>query len=168
MPSGTLSGVEPTYSMKRIFLTLIREFKVAFLYFRNLLAVRSLDVDPFGLRNESRYDRPRSTVYWEAHGCHRIEVVGYGTYPGNIKGVSILAPLTDCKIHFVFRGVNNRICRAVLLHACNKELISQFSPNLSIPELVSSNFHLNDLENDFTGISINCEFFWKEIHVDLK
>ena len=161
-------GRRTTCSMKRISLTLIWEFKVVFLYFRNLLAVQSLEVGPVGLRNESRYDRPRSTVHWEAHGCHRIEVVGYGTYPGNIKGVSILAPPSDCKIHIVFQGVNNRADRTVLLHAYNKELLRQFAAHPKTPELVASNFHLNNLENDFTRISIACAFFGQDIHVDLK
>ncbi|MBK8968352.1 MAG: hypothetical protein IPM36_17135 [Lewinellaceae bacterium] len=154
--------------MQRIFLTLFREFKVAFLYIRNLLAVRSLNIGPIGLRNESQYDRPRSTLYWEARGCHRIEVAGYGSFPGNIKGVSILAPSSDYKIHIVFKGVNNRIYRALLLQGYNRELTRQFSPNLSIPDLASSNFHIYELENDFSGISINCDLSGQWLHVDLK
>lgn len=104
------------------------------LWVRNLLLVKSLSIKRFAVIPNYQNGQLVSTFSWEVKGCYKIEILGYGDYPGNIAGFSILQKSMEQHITLFFYGNWGKLQQTATVGPSNQYLLDQFSVKLNTPK----------------------------------
>lgn len=105
----------------------VLNFKIGLLYIKHLISVRPLELVSFELGRENIRDQWRTILSWKVKGCNRIQIEGYGMFPGNIRAVSIKPSDKKSYLVITYIGVFDRIIHQIPISAEDKNLVRQFS-----------------------------------------
>ena len=92
----------------------------------NLFRLRQLRVLDFYTERRFVYNATRTDIYWNVKGCHKIKVEGYGTYPGNVNGVSMLEKKEAEHIVVTFFGWANNHTHVFHIPASMERVLHTF------------------------------------------